>query len=92
MRGRRNPAVFLYAGVNHARHQAKTADGQAQGFRGEPRAEDAGSILKEQYEAQQNQRKPAERSPVQYATDKVETTARRGTALAVTVRARRKAA
>lgn len=43
---------------------------------------DAGSILKEQYEAQQNQRKPAERGPVQYATDKVETTARRGTALA----------
>lgn len=40
---------------------------------------DAGSILKEQYEAQQTQRQPANKSPVQYATDKVETTARRGT-------------
>lgn len=44
---------------------------------------DAASILKEQYEDQQARRRPAEKGPVQYATDKVETTARRGTALAV---------
>lgn len=43
---------------------------------------DAGSFLKEQYEAQQTQRRPADRNPVQYATDKVELTARSGSALA----------
>ncbi len=43
---------------------------------------EAGSMLKEQYAAQQSQRQPSERSPVQYATDRVESTARRGTALA----------
>lgn len=43
---------------------------------------DAGAILKEQYEAQQAQKRPVDKSPVQYATDKVETTARRGTELA----------
>ena len=43
---------------------------------------DAGSILKEQYETQQTQRRPADRGPVQYATDKAETAARRGTVLA----------
>ena len=42
---------------------------------------DAGSFLKEQYEAQQTQRRPADRNPVQYATDKVELTARSGSAL-----------
>ena len=43
---------------------------------------DAGSILKKEYAARQKEKQPESRGPVQYATDRVETTGRRGSAAA----------
>ena len=39
---------------------------------------DAGSILKKEYAARQKEKQPDAKGPVQYATDRVETTGRRG--------------
>ena len=43
---------------------------------------DASSILKKEYAARQKEKQPDTKGPVQYATDRVETTGRRGTVAA----------
>ena len=43
---------------------------------------DAGSILKKEYAERQKEKQPDTKGPVQYATDRVETTGRRGTVAA----------
>ena len=43
---------------------------------------DAGTILKKEYAARQKEKQPDTKGPVQYATDRVETTGRRGTVAA----------
>ena len=44
---------------------------------------DAGTILKKEYAARQKEKQPDTKGPVQYATDHVETTGRRGALAAV---------
>ena len=43
---------------------------------------DASSILKKEYAARQKEKQPDTKGPVQYATDRVETTGRRSTVVA----------